>query len=51
MSSWGIETRRITNQVATLASFAQQMATVALIVLGVYLISEAEITMGGMIAP
>lgn len=50
MSSWGIETRRITNQVATLASFAQQMATVALIVLGVYLISEAEITMGGMIA-
>ena len=50
MSTWGIETRRITNQVATLASFAQQMATVALIVLGVYLISEGEITMGGMIA-
>jgi ATP-binding cassette, subfamily C, bacterial LapB len=50
MSTWGIETRRITNQVSTMASFAQQMATVALIVLGVYLISEGSITMGGMIA-
>ncbi len=50
MSSWGIETRRITNRVATLASFAQQLATVALVVLGVYLISEGSITMGGMIA-
>lgn len=50
MANWGIETRRITNRIATLASFCQQMATVALVVLGVYLISEGELSMGGMIA-
>lgn len=50
MSNWGIETRRITNRIATLASFSQQMATVAMVVLGVYLISNGDLTMGGMIA-
>ena len=50
MANWGIETRRITNRISTLASFSQQMATVALVVLGVYLISEGELSMGGMIA-
>ncbi len=50
MSNWGIETRRITNRIATLASFSQQMATVAMVVLGVYLISDGDLTMGGMIA-
>jgi len=50
MANWGIETRKLTNRVSSLASFAQQMATVGLIIMGVYAISEGNLTMGGMIA-
>ena len=50
MASWGIETRRITNSVSSLATFSQQFSTVALVIYGVYLISNGEITMGGIIA-
>lgn len=50
MASWGIETRRITNSVSALATFSQQFSTVALVIYGVYLISDAQITMGGIIA-
>ncbi|GAA4503702.1 type I secretion system permease/ATPase [Pseudaeromonas paramecii] len=50
MANWGIETRKLTNRVSSLASFAQQMSTVGLIIMGVYEISEGNLTMGGMIA-
>lgn len=50
MANWGIETRKLTNRVSSLASLAQQMATVGLIVMGVYEISAGNLTMGGMIA-
>lgn len=50
MANSGIITRKITNMVSGLANYVQQMTTVALIVLGVYQISEGNLTMGGMIA-
>lgn len=50
MANVGIETRKITNMVGGLASYVQQMTTVAIVVLGVYEISEGNLSMGGMIA-
>lgn len=50
MANTGIETRKITNMVSGLANFVQQMATVLLIVVGVYQISDGNLSMGGMIA-
>jgi ATP-binding cassette, subfamily C, bacterial LapB len=50
MANASITTRKITNMVSGLANYVQQMTTVALIVLGVYQISEGNLTQGGMIA-
>ncbi|MCT7655682.1 hypothetical protein MBH78_15500 [Oceanimonas sp. NS1] len=50
MAGWGMKTRRLTNGVSTLASVIQQITTVSLIVLGVYLIAAGELSMGGLIA-
>ncbi|WP_024873252.1 type I secretion system permease/ATPase [Tolumonas lignilytica] len=50
MANAGIETRKITNMVSGLANYVQQMTTVVLIVVGVYQISEGNLSMGGMIA-
>lgn len=50
MANSGITTRKITNMVSGLANYVQQMVTVALIILGVYQISEGNLTQGGMIA-
>lgn len=50
ISTWGVQTRRITNSMSSLASYIQQMVTVGLIIVGVYQISDGNVTMGGMIA-
>ncbi len=50
MANVGIETRKVTNMVSGLASYVQQMTTVVIVVLGVYEISEGNLSMGGMIA-
>ncbi|MBZ6071409.1 type I secretion system permease/ATPase [Aeromonas schubertii] len=50
ISTWGVQTRRITNSMSSLASYIQQMVTVALVILGVYQIADGNVTMGGMIA-
>lgn len=50
IAHWGMKTRRITNSVSTLAAVVLQFTTVALIVLGVYLIAAGELSMGGLIA-
>ncbi|MDP5291619.1 type I secretion system permease/ATPase [Oceanimonas sp. CHS3-5] len=50
MASWGMKTRRLTNGVSTLANVTQQVTTISLIVLGVYLIAAGELSMGGLIA-
>lgn len=50
MASWGITTRKLTNSVSTLAHISQQLVTVTLIIYGVYLIADGQLTMGGLIA-
>ncbi len=50
MSNWGIKTRRLTDSVQNAAGFIQQFVSVAMIVFGVYLIANGDLTMGGLIA-
>lgn len=50
MANWGIKTRRITDSIQNATGFIQQFVSVAMIVLGVYLISIGDLTMGGLIA-
>ncbi len=50
MSNWSIKTRKLSNSVSSLSSFLQQMLSVCLIVYGVYLIKDGELSMGGLIA-
>lgn len=50
MSNWSIKTRRLTDSVQHSAGVIQQASSVAMIILGVYLIADGELTMGGLIA-
>ncbi|NVD08820.1 type I secretion system permease/ATPase [Vibrio sp. JPW-9-11-11] len=50
MSNWNIKSRRITDGIQNTAGFVQQASNVGMIILGVYLIAEGELTMGGLIA-
>ncbi|MCP4326026.1 MAG: type I secretion system permease/ATPase [Psychromonas sp.] len=49
-SNWQLKTKVITNSVANFSSFIVQMVVVAVIVLGVYRVSDGLISMGGIIA-
>lgn len=49
-SSWQLKTKMITNSVTNFASFIVQMTSVAVLVLGVYRVSDNVISMGGIIA-
>jgi len=49
-STWQLKTKVITNSVANVSSFIVQMVVVAVIVLGVYRVSDGLISMGGIIA-
>ncbi|UFN71922.1 type I secretion system permease/ATPase [Vibrio alginolyticus] len=50
MAKWNIKSRRITDSIQNAAGFVQQSSNVGMIILGVYLIAEGELTMGGLIA-
>ncbi|MCG3863756.1 MULTISPECIES: type I secretion system permease/ATPase [unclassified Photobacterium] len=50
MSNWGLKSRRLTDSVQNTAGFLQQFVSVAMIVVGVYLIANGDLTMGGLIA-
>ncbi|PST90646.1 type I secretion system permease/ATPase [Photobacterium jeanii] len=50
LANWGIKSRRLTDSVQNSAGFLQQFASVAMIVFGVYLIADGQLTMGGLIA-
>lgn len=50
MANWGIKSRRLTDSVQNTAGFLQQFVSVAMIVFGVYLIADGQLTMGGIIA-
>jgi ATP-binding cassette subfamily C protein LapB len=49
-SNWQLKTKMITNSVTNFASFVVQMTSVAVLVLGVYRVSDGLISMGGIIA-
>lgn len=50
IAGWGMKTRRLTNSVSSLAHVTQQLTTISLIILGVYLIAAGDLSMGGLIA-
>ncbi|OBT16997.1 ABC transporter [Vibrio sp. UCD-FRSSP16_10] len=50
MANWNIKSRRITDSVQNSAGFLQQTSNIGMLIVGVYLISEGELTMGGLIA-
>lgn len=46
----GADLRYLSSSVSTAAGSAQQLVTVSMVIIGVYLISENELSMGGLIA-
>ena len=50
IANWNIKTKLLTTSVGSFSNLVQQMSTVAVIVFGVYLIKDAALTMGGLIA-
>ncbi|MCM2129926.1 type I secretion system permease/ATPase [Larsenimonas rhizosphaerae] len=50
IARWGVRSRNLTTSVNSLTMSISQLATVALILFGVYQISDASLSMGGLIA-
>ncbi len=50
VSQWGLQSRLISNSTMMSVQALQQFAMVAIVIGGVYLIAEQELTMGGLIA-
>lgn len=50
MGQHDIQTRKLANGASTLSGFLQQMMTVGIVVVGVYLVAAGELSMGGIIA-
>ena len=50
ISKWGLRSRMLSASVVNFASFMQQLTSVGIVVFGVYLISEKELTMGALVA-
>ncbi len=50
VSQWGLQSRLISNSALQAVQFLQQIAMVAVVVVGVYLIADQNLTLGGLIA-
>ncbi|TNF01508.1 MAG: type I secretion system permease/ATPase [Gammaproteobacteria bacterium] len=50
VSQWGLQSRLISNNALQGVQFLQQVAMVAIVVVGVYLIADQNLTLGGLIA-
>nr|WP_231870768.1 type I secretion system permease/ATPase [Marinomonas aquimarina] len=50
IADWGLKTRQLAQSCSSFAMVAQQMTTVAMVVFGVYMISEREMSMGALVA-
>ncbi|MDX1698674.1 MAG: ATP-binding cassette domain-containing protein, partial [Thiohalobacterales bacterium] len=50
IASLGLKTRFLSSSAVNITVFLQQMATVAVVIYGVYLISDGELSLGGLIA-
>ncbi len=51
MANWNIKSKRITDGIQNTAGFVQQSSNIGMIILGVYLIAEGELTMGDSLPP
>jgi ATP-binding cassette subfamily C protein LapB len=50
MANWNIKSRRLTDAIQNTAGFVQQACSIGILIVGVYLIAEGDLTMGGLIA-
>ncbi|WP_286237410.1 type I secretion system permease/ATPase [Neptuniibacter halophilus] len=50
IAKWSLKSRILSASVVNFASFAQQLASVGIVIVGVYLITERELTMGALVA-
>ncbi|MFD1384863.1 type I secretion system permease/ATPase [Rhodanobacter aciditrophus] len=50
IADWGIKTRQLAQSCSSFAMVAQQLTTVIMVIVGVYQISEREMSMGALIA-
>ncbi|WP_068712915.1 type I secretion system permease/ATPase [Vibrio tritonius] len=50
MANWSIKSRKIIDGIQSFANLVQQMVNIGMVILGVYLISDGSLTMGGLIA-
>ncbi|WP_325894084.1 type I secretion system permease/ATPase [Grimontia sp. NTOU-MAR1] len=49
-ATWGMKVKKISQSVSYLTTFITQVTSVAVVILGVYRVSEGDISMGGIIA-
>ncbi|PIE25484.1 MAG: type I secretion system permease/ATPase [Neptuniibacter caesariensis] len=50
IAKWSLKSRILSASVVNFASFVQQLTSIGIIITGVYLISERELTMGALVA-
>ncbi len=50
IASWGVRSRLLSASAVNVATFLQQLSSVAVVIFGVYLITKGELSMGGLIA-
>ena len=50
LATWGVRTKLLTSSATSFSAWIQQLNTIALILIGVSLISEGELSMGALIA-
>jgi len=50
LAHWGLKSRVVSNSAASFSGFIQQLGAVFVVVVGVYLIAERELTQGALIA-
>ncbi len=50
IATWGIKTKLLSSSASTFSAYIQQMANIGMVITGVYLITEGDLSMGGLIA-
>ena len=50
IATWSIRTKMLSSSASTVSAYVQQMCNIALVAVGVFLIAEGELSMGGLIA-
>lgn len=50
IATWSIRTKMLSSSASSVSAYVQQMCNIALVAVGVFLIAEGELSMGGLIA-